>query len=162
MELKIATRNFRSKLASDGLGLMFKESLTNGMLVAVKKLEGLRQYERQFRAKISSVGNIQYANLIRFRGFCAEGSRGLLVYEYMPNGPLNYLPFTCNSKSKWNVLDWLIQLYIASSTVRGLVYLHKESIGDVKPESILLDDNFSPVLEDFGLAKVVGTDFHLY
>ncbi|GLJ27682.1 hypothetical protein SUGI_0543520 [Cryptomeria japonica] len=99
-ELKIATRNFRSKLGSGGFGSVFKGSLKDGTLVTVKKLEGSRQHDKQFRAEISSLGNIQHANLIRLRGFCAEGSRRLLVYDYMPKGSLNSLLFTSNSISK--------------------------------------------------------------
>ncbi|GLJ44801.1 hypothetical protein SUGI_0942290 [Cryptomeria japonica] len=99
-ELKIATRNFRFKLGSGGFGSVFKGSLTDGTLVAVKILEGSRQDDKQFRAEISSLGNIQHANLIRLRGFCAQGSRRLLVYDYMPNSSLNSLLFTSNSKSR--------------------------------------------------------------
>ncbi|GLJ32664.1 hypothetical protein SUGI_0657170 [Cryptomeria japonica] len=105
-ELKIATRNFRSQLGSGGFGSVFKGSLTDGTLVAVKKLEDSRQNEKQFRAEISSLGNIQHVNLVRLRGFCAERSERLLVYEFTPNGSLNSLLFTGNSKNKRKLLDW--------------------------------------------------------
>ncbi|XP_059076875.1 G-type lectin S-receptor-like serine/threonine-protein kinase At2g19130 [Cryptomeria japonica] len=163
-ELKIATRNFRSKLGSGGFGSVFKGSLPDGTLMAVNKLEGSRQLDKQFRAEISSLGNIQHANLIRLRGFCAEGSKRLLVYDYMPNGFLNSLLFASNSKRKRKVLDWTTRFQIALGTARGLVHLHEECRdriihGDVKPENILLDGNFSPKLADFWLAKLVGRDF---
>ncbi|GLJ15634.1 hypothetical protein SUGI_0257180 [Cryptomeria japonica] len=99
-ELKIATRNFRSKLGSGGSGSVFKGSLQDGTLVAVKKMQGSRQDEKQFWAEISSLGNIQHVNLVRLRGFCAQGSKRLLIYDYMPNGSLNSLLFTSNSTSK--------------------------------------------------------------
>ncbi|GLJ36062.1 hypothetical protein SUGI_0723620 [Cryptomeria japonica] len=98
-ELKTATRNFRCKLGSGGFGLVFKGALTDGTLVAVKKLEGSKQSEKQFRAEINYVGNIHHANLVRLRGFCAKGSRRLLVFDYMPNGSLNSFLFTTASKS---------------------------------------------------------------
>ncbi|GLJ32942.1 hypothetical protein SUGI_0663500 [Cryptomeria japonica] len=164
MELKIATRNFRSKLGSGGFGTVFKGSLTDGTLVAVKKMEGSRQSEKQFRAEISALGHIQHANLIRLVGFCAEGSRRFLIYDYMPNGSLNSSLFTSNSKRKQKVLDWKTRFKIALGTARGLLYLHEECRDciihcDVKPENILLDNNFSPKLADFGLAKLLGRDF---
>ncbi|GLJ27694.1 hypothetical protein SUGI_0543670 [Cryptomeria japonica] len=159
-ELKIATRNFTTKLGSGGFGSVFRGSLTDGTLVAVKKLEGSKQQEKQFRAEISSLGSIQHGNLIRLRGFCAEGSKRLLVYDYMPNGSLNSFLF----KSKPKVFDWKTRFQIALGTARGLVYLHDECRdriihGDIKPENILLDGNFSPKLADFGLSKLVGRDF---
>ncbi|XP_057831490.2 G-type lectin S-receptor-like serine/threonine-protein kinase At2g19130 [Cryptomeria japonica] len=184
-ELKIATINFKSKLGSGGFGSVFIGSLAEGTLVAVKKLEGSKQHEKQFRAEISSLGSIQHGNLIRLRGFCAEGSESLLVYNYMPNGSLNSLLFKSkpkvldwktrfqialgfldesNPKIKPKVLDWKSRFKIALGTARGLVYLHEECRdciihGDIKPENILLDGNFSPKLADFGLSKLVGRDF---
>ncbi|XP_057851573.2 G-type lectin S-receptor-like serine/threonine-protein kinase At2g19130 [Cryptomeria japonica] len=143
-ELKIATRNFKSQLGRGGFGSVFKGSLPDGTIVAVKRMECSRQDEKQFRAEISSLGNIHYMNLVRLRGFCAQGSRRLLVHDYMPN--------------------WKTRLEIALGTARGLHYLHEECRdciihGDVKPENILLDSNLSPKLADFGLARLVGRDF---
>ncbi|GLJ32947.1 hypothetical protein SUGI_0663550 [Cryptomeria japonica] len=113
MDLKIATRNFRSKLGSGGFSTVFKGYLIDGTVVAVKKMEGSRQDEKQFRAEVSSLGIIQHANLTRLRGFCAEGSRRFLIYDYMPNGSLNSLVFTSNSKSKQKILDWKKRFEIA-------------------------------------------------
>ncbi|XP_059071662.1 G-type lectin S-receptor-like serine/threonine-protein kinase At2g19130, partial [Cryptomeria japonica] len=128
-ELKIATRNFKSQLGRGGFGSVFKGSLPDGTIVAVKRMECSRQDEKQFRAEISSLGNIHHMNLVRLRGFCAQGSRRLLVHDYMPNGSLNSFLFTSQSKSKR------------------------------RPENILLDSNLSPKLADFGLARLVGRDF---
>ncbi|XP_057829762.2 G-type lectin S-receptor-like serine/threonine-protein kinase At2g19130 [Cryptomeria japonica] len=163
-ELKIATRNFGSRLGSGGFGSVFKGTLTDGTLVAVKKLEESRGDEKQFRAEISSLGNIQHLNLVRLRGFCAEGSQRLLVYDYMPNGSLNSLLFSSNNQSKLNLLNWKTRFQIALGTARGLFYLQEECReciihNDVKPENILLDSEFSPKLADFGMAKLVGRDF---
>ncbi|KAH9323908.1 hypothetical protein KI387_018547, partial [Taxus chinensis] len=145
-DLKIATRNFKYKLRSGGFGSVFKGTLPDHTLLAVKKLEGSRQGEIQFRAEISSFGNIQHVNLVRLRGFCAEASRSR------------------DSKSIQKVLDWKTRFEIALGTARGLVYLHEKCRdrtihGDFKPENILVDNDFSPKLADFGLAKVVGRDF---
>ncbi|XP_059063057.1 G-type lectin S-receptor-like serine/threonine-protein kinase SD2-2 [Cryptomeria japonica] len=82
----------------------------------------------------------------------------------MPNGSLNSLLFSSNSKSKRTVLDWKTRFVIALGTARRLHYLHEKCRDciihcDIKPENILLDNNFSPKLADFGLAKLVGRDF---
>jgi hypothetical protein len=88
-ELQSATKNFSERLGGGGFGSVFKGTLTDGSLVAVKKLEGVNQGEKQFRMEVSTIGTIQHVNLVRLRGFCTEGSRRLLVYEYMPNGSLS-------------------------------------------------------------------------
>lgn len=79
----------------------------------------------------------------------------------MPNGSLNSHLF---STTPPKILDWRTRFEILLGTARGLLYLHeecRESIihGDVKPENILLDEDFSPKLGDFGMAKLVGRDF---
>ncbi|XP_057843796.2 G-type lectin S-receptor-like serine/threonine-protein kinase At2g19130 [Cryptomeria japonica] len=163
-QVKTATSNFRHKLGSGGFGTVFKGTLPDGTLVAVKKLESSKQCEKQFRAEINSVGIINHANLVRLRGFCAQGSRRLLVYDYMPNGSLNSFLFTNNSKHQSKILDWRTRFEIALGTARGLLYLHEQCSdriihGDIKPENILLDKDFIPKLGDFGLAKLVGRDF---
>ncbi|GLJ36087.1 hypothetical protein SUGI_0724000 [Cryptomeria japonica] len=139
------------------------DSLARRMVVSVR-MESSKQFEKQFRAEINSVGIINHANLVRLRGFCAQGSRRLLVYDYMPNGSLNSFLFTNNSKHQSKILDWRTRFEIALGTARGLLYLHEQCSdriihGDIKPENILLDKDFTPKLGDFGLAKLVGRDF---
>ncbi|XP_057828329.2 G-type lectin S-receptor-like serine/threonine-protein kinase At2g19130 [Cryptomeria japonica] len=162
-ELRFATKNFKHKLGRGAFGSVFKGTLPDNTHVAVKKLERSAQAEKQFRAEICTIGNIQHVNLVMLRGFCAEGSRRLLVYEYMPNGSLNSLLFR-NNEGGGKVLDWKTRFGIALGTARGLVYLHQECRDriihcDIKPENILLDGDLCPKIADFGLAKLVVRDF---
>ncbi|GLJ27703.1 hypothetical protein SUGI_0543760 [Cryptomeria japonica] len=151
MELKIATRNFRSKLGSGGFGSVFKGSLPDGTLVAVKKLEGSRQLDKQVRAEIGSLGNIQHANLIRLRGFCAEGPKRLLVYDYMLNGSLNSLLFTSNSKRKRKVLDWKTRFQIALGTARAEADIEEvRRAGTVGLLCIEREEEMRPSMEQVG------------
>ncbi|KAH9323842.1 hypothetical protein KI387_018481, partial [Taxus chinensis] len=165
-ELQIATRNFKDKLGSGGFGSVFRGTLPDGLLVGVKRLEGTVHGEKQFRAEISTVGNIQHVNLVRLQGFCAQGSQRLLVYDYMPNGSLNSFLFSNNNQAGKAIipLDWKTRFKIALGTARALVYLHEECRDriihcDIKPENILLDEYFCPKVADFGLAKLMGRDF---
>ncbi|XP_059068825.1 G-type lectin S-receptor-like serine/threonine-protein kinase At2g19130 [Cryptomeria japonica] len=162
-ELGIATENFKHKLGSGAFGSVFKGTLSDKMLVAVKRLEGSTKAEKQFCAEINIIGKIQHVNLVRLYGFCVEGSRRLPVYAYMPNGSLNSSLFYEEGEAG-KVLDWKTRFEIALGTARGLVYLHEECKDciihcDIKPENILLDGDFSPQIADFGLAKLVGRDF---
>ncbi|KAG6517766.1 G-type lectin S-receptor-like serine/threonine-protein kinase At2g19130 [Zingiber officinale] len=159
-ELRIATKNFSDKLGGGGFGSVFKGSLPGSIDIAVKKLEGLYQGEKQFRAEVSTLGAIQHINLIRLMGFCSQGTKKLLVYEFMSSGSLATQLFHNNS----NVLDWNTRYQIAIRTSRGLAYLHEQCRDniihcDIKPENILLDDALMPKVADFGLAKLVGRNF---
>ncbi|KAK7272328.1 hypothetical protein RJT34_28847 [Clitoria ternatea] len=160
-DLQNATKNFSEKLGGGGFGSVFKGTLGDSSVVAVKKLESISQGEKQFRTEVSTIGTVQHVNLVRLRGFCSEGAKKLLVYDYMPNGSLEFHLFQ-NKNSK--VLDWKMRYQIALGTARGLSYLHEKCRDciihcDVKPENILLDADFCPKVADFGLAKLVGRDF---
>ncbi|WOL12988.1 G-type lectin S-receptor-like serine/threonine-protein kinase [Canna indica] len=159
-ELQHFTKNFSEKLGGGGFGSVFKGILPDKTPIAVKKLEGFHQGEKQFRTEVSTIGTIQHVNLVRLLGFCSEASKKLLVYEFMPNGSLDTKLFHHNS----NALDWKTRYQIAAGTARGLTYLHEQCRDciihcDIKPENILLDASFTPKVADFGLAKLVGRDF---
>lgn len=159
-ELQNATKNFSEKLGGGGFGSVFKGVLQDSSVVAVKRLEGISQGEKQFRTEVVTIGTIQHMNLVRLRGFCSEGNKKVLVYDYMANGSLDFHLFI----SQKAVLGWKQRYQIALGTARGLAYLHDECRDciihcDIKPENILLDSQFGAKVADFGLAKLVGRDF---
>ncbi|EEF33111.1 G-type lectin S-receptor-like serine/threonine-protein kinase At2g19130 [Ricinus communis] len=160
-DLQNATKNFSEKLGEGSFGSVFKGKLHDSSVVAVKKLGSVSQGDKQFRMEISTTGTIQHTNLVRLRGFCSEGTKKLLVYDYMPNGSLDSFLFQGN---KLIVLDWKTRYNIALGTAKGLAYLHdkcKDCIihCDIKPENILLDGEFGPKVTDFGMAKLFARDF---
>ncbi|XP_052206638.1 G-type lectin S-receptor-like serine/threonine-protein kinase At2g19130 isoform X2 [Diospyros lotus] len=160
-DLQHATKNFSEKLGGGGFGSVFKGTLPDSTVVAVKKLESIIQGEKQFRTEVSTIGTIQHINLVWLRGFCSEGNRKLVVYDYMQNGSLNSHLF--HEKDE-KVLDWKTRYQIVLGTARGLAYLHEKCRDciihcDIKPENILLDVEFCPKVADFGLAKLMGREF---
>jgi hypothetical protein len=159
-DLQRATNNFSQKLGTGGFGSVFKGFLNESSDIAVKRLDGARQGEKQFRAEVRSIGTIQHINLVKLIGFCTEGDRRLIVYEYMQNRSLEAHLFQSNATG----LKWSIRYQIALGVARGLVYLHDNCRDciihcDIKPENILLDASFVPKIADFGLAKFLGRDF---
>ncbi|RVW21904.1 G-type lectin S-receptor-like serine/threonine-protein kinase [Vitis vinifera] len=159
-DLRKATKNFSEKLGEGGFGSVFKGTLPNSAEIAAKKLKCHGQGEKQFRTEVSTIGTIHHINLIRLRGFCLEGTKRFLVYEYMPNGSLESHLFQKSPR----ILDWKTRCQIALGIARGLEYLHEKCRDciihcDIKPENILLDAGYNPKISDFGLAKLIGRDF---
>nr|CAD1827101.1 unnamed protein product [Ananas comosus var. bracteatus] len=158
-ELEVVTGNFRTKIGSGGFGSVYKGELPDKSPVAVKKIEGVGfQGRREFCTEIAVIGNIRHVNLVRLRGFCAQGARRLLVYEFMNRGSLDRPLFGSGAGP---VLEWGERMAVAVGAARGLAYLHSECDHkivhcDVKPENILLADGGQVKIADFGLAKLMG------
>ncbi|KAL7219052.1 hypothetical protein ACSBR2_012179 [Camellia fascicularis] len=87
-DLQKATKNF-SENGKQRFCSVFKGPLPDYTVIAVKKLESINQGEKQFRAEVNTLGTIQHINLVRLCGFCSEGNKKLLVYDYMQNGSLD-------------------------------------------------------------------------
>ncbi|GLT31704.1 hypothetical protein SLA2020_064220 [Shorea laevis] len=159
-ELKDTTNNFSNKLGEGGFGCVFQGTLPGSTHVAVKCLDGFGPVKKSFIAEVETIGSIHHFNLVRLVGFCAEKTRMLLVYEYMCNGSLDQWIFY---KDKALVLGWQCRRKIILDIAKGLAYLHegcRQKIIhlDIKPQNILLDENFNAKVSDFGLSKLVGRE----
>lgn len=160
-DLSRATKNFSSKIGQGGFGSVYVGVLADGTHLAVKKLEGIGQGKKEFRAEVSIIGSIHHVHLVKLKGFCAEGPHRLLVYEFMGKGSLDkWISKKCEASK---ILDWNTRFDIALGTAKGLAYLHEECEVkivhcDIKPENVLLDDNFAAKVSDFGLAKLMSRE----
>ncbi|BAT76355.1 hypothetical protein VIGAN_01434200 [Vigna angularis var. angularis] len=161
-ELKRATNNFKIELGKGSFGAVYKGALDKGKrLIAVKRLEKLvEEGEKEFQAEMRAIGKTRHRNLVRLLGFCAEGSKRLLVYEYMSNGSLGNLIFVGESQRR---PEWDERVRIAVEIARGIMYLHEECEApiihcDIKPQNILVDEFWTAKISDFGLAKLLMPD----
>ncbi|XP_059292626.1 G-type lectin S-receptor-like serine/threonine-protein kinase SD2-5 [Lycium ferocissimum] len=152
-ELKIITQDFSRKLGEGGFGSVYEGTLSNGIKIAVKRLDRLDQVKDSFLS-------IPHVNLVKFIGFCAEKDHRVLIYEYMVNGSLDRWIFR---EKQENELTWHTRKRIIADIAKGLAYLHDECSQkiihlDIKPQNILLDQNFNARISDFGLSKLIEKD----
>lgn len=158
-QIKKITGCFTNKLGEGGFGQVFKGKLRSGKLVAVKLLSKSKADGQDFINEVATIGRIHHVNVVQLIGFCVEGSKQALVYDFMVNGSLDKLVFSTESIH----LSWQKMFEIALGVARGIEYLHRGCEMqilhfDIKPHNILLDENFNPKVSDFGLAKLNSMD----
>ncbi|KAH6804185.1 hypothetical protein C2S51_032432 [Perilla frutescens var. frutescens] len=159
-DVKKMTRGFHDKLGEGGFGSVYKGKLRSGHDVAVKLLGKSGENGQDFINEIATIGRIHHINVVKLLGYCAEGSKRALVFDFMPNGSLEKYIF---NKEKMNSLNLDKKFEIAVGVARGIEYLHRGCDiqilhFDIKPHNILLDDKFIPKISDFGLAKIFSID----
>ncbi|KAM3197027.1 hypothetical protein ACQJBY_072604 [Aegilops geniculata] len=153
------TSSRSNELGKGGYGVVFKGRLHDGRLVAVKFLHDCKGNGSEFVNEVMSIGRTSHVNVVSLFGFCLEGSKRALIYEYMSNGSLDKYIYSENPKE---ILGWEKLYAIAIGIARGLEYLHYSCNTrivhfDIKPQNILLDSDFNPKIADFGLAKLCHT-----
>ncbi|XP_034197223.1 rust resistance kinase Lr10-like, partial [Prunus dulcis] len=160
-DIKKMARGFKDKLGEGGYGSVYKAKLRRGHLVAIKMLGKSKTNNGQdFINEVATIGRIRHVNVVRLIGFCVEGSKRALVYDFMSNGSLEKYIFSQQgdvSLSCHKIFE------IALGVARGIDYLHQGCDMqilhfDIKPHNILLDENFTPKVSDFGLAKLYPLD----
>ncbi|XP_020227838.1 probable leucine-rich repeat receptor-like protein kinase At5g49770 [Cajanus cajan] len=159
-DLKKCTNNFSdsNEIGFGGYGKVYKGVLPDGKIVAIKRAQqGSMQGGLEFKTEIELLSRVHHKNLVGLVGFCFEQGEQMLVYEFMPNGTLRE---SLSGRSDIH-LDWKRRLRIALGSTRGLAYLHELANPpiihrDVKSTNILLDENLTAKVADFGLSKLVS------
>ncbi|CAL5348257.1 unnamed protein product [Camellia sinensis] len=143
------------------------------MVVAVKVLNlQTRGAFKSFMSECKALRVIRHRNLLKILSVCSsEDFHGnefkALVYEFMANGNLgNWLHQVGVGNNEQleepRNLTPIQKLDISMDIASALEYLHcgcESTIihGDLKPSNVLLDDEMTAHIGDFGLAKIIST-----
>ncbi|XVF02979.1 hypothetical protein REPUB_Repub04eG0220900 [Reevesia pubescens] len=151
------SNNFKDKIGQGCFGSVYKGQLPGGCSIIVKMLGSSKLRDEKFINEIYTISRIHHPNVVPVRGFCSEGSKHALVYQYMPNGSLDKYIFSKGGNS--HSFGWDKLHEIALGTARGVEFLHGRIDAsivhlDIKPQNIMLDENFIPKISDFCLAKL--------
>ncbi|KAF8006638.1 hypothetical protein BT93_K0826 [Corymbia citriodora subsp. variegata] len=159
IDLKKMTNSFSEKLGQGSFGAVYKGEIRDVCLVAVKILTESKSSPEEFINEVVSICRTSHINVITLLGFCYEGKKRAIVFEYMANGSLDKFLYSGRALNMSSSLEWKTLYQIAIGIAHGLEYLHRGCNTrilhfDIKPQNILLNQDFIPKISDFGLAKL--------
>jgi len=173
--LKTITNQFAEDriLGVGAFGTVYLGTMPDGQKITVKKLVENSPLGRDkvFSNEVTNIMALHHKNVVKMVGFCHEGQKkvvlnngryivadiveSLLCYEYLSQGSLQKNLFEVSDK-----MDWDTRFKIIKGICKGLAFVHSINVVhmDLKPESILLDDNMVPKIADFGLSRLFGQE----
>ncbi|KAJ6823580.1 pentatricopeptide repeat-containing protein [Iris pallida] len=173
-ELAKATNGFSEEnlIGSGNYGFVYRGMLedhkNDTKLIAVKVFN-LQQLGalKSFLAECNAFRNIRHRNLIKILTVCSsmdfEGNDfKAMVFEFKPNGSLeSWLNPEGNYPFGQKTLKLIHRINIAIDVASALEYLHHHGQYpiihcDLKPSNILLDDDMTALVSDFGLARFIN------
>ncbi|KAI3522226.1 hypothetical protein L1887_11710 [Cichorium endivia] len=163
-QLRSATGNFNENnlIGRGSFGSVYKGCLNlegTSQEIAVKALDMETTGSLpSFLAECAALRHLRHRNLLKLITSCSSLDHKnmdflALVYEFMKNGSLEYW-----IRNKLGLLD---RLNVAIDVACGLSYLHHECVVapvvhcDLKPSNVLLDEDFTAKIGDFGLASML-------
>ncbi len=140
-------------LGRGGMGVVYQARDARGTVFAVKVLPQdlaedvnlLRRFEREAAAALK----VQHPNVARFMAAGTDQGQRYIVLELVPGGTLRA------RLQREGPLPWREAAVVGAKLARGLAAVHAAGIihRDLKPDNVLLAEDGTPKITDFGLAR---------
>ncbi|KAJ9177986.1 hypothetical protein P3X46_009908 [Hevea brasiliensis] len=167
-ELRQATGNFNEQnlIGNGSFGSVYKGCLGDDSVVAIKVLD-IKQvgFEKSFLAECEALRSVRHRNLVKLITSCSsvdfKNEEFLaLVYEFLGNGSLKDWIKGKRKKENGGGLNLVERLNVVIDIASAIDYLHHDCDVpvvhcDLKPSNILLDEDLTAKVGDFGLARLL-------
>lgn len=110
--------------------------------------------KERFKREASIIAKLHHPGVVRVTDVFEENGTAYYVMDYISNGTLRNLVDTQGPMSE------AAALALMEKVCDALEYIHSEGLIhlDIKPDNIMLDDKWEPVLIDFGTSKIFIAD----
>eukprot|EP01018_Ginkgo_biloba_P016786 Gb_27631 [translate_table: standard] len=138
-------------------GRVYKGVLNDGTLIAVKVLNMQNEEARMmFRTECKVLRRVRHRNVIKIITSCSNLDFTALVLPFMANGSLNKCLYSDGDEFGLSLTQ---RLNIAVHIAQGMAYLHHHNFVqvvhcDLKPSNVLLDEEMTGRVADFGIARL--------
>ncbi|KAH9316103.1 hypothetical protein KI387_024730, partial [Taxus chinensis] len=150
-------------LGVGSFGKVFKGALNDGTMVAIKVLNMQNEDARKsFDRECNVLRRVRHRNLLRIITTYSDPDFKALIFPLMPNGSLEIFLYSAhdqNSEGQVCRLNFIQRLSIVMDIAQGLEYLHHHCFVqvihcDLKPGNVLLGDDMTAYLIDFGISRL--------
>ncbi|GLJ20704.1 hypothetical protein SUGI_0377130 [Cryptomeria japonica] len=148
-------------VGTGAFGSIYRGTLKNGTNIAIKVFNLLdANAHESFHRECNILKKFRHRNVIKIISICSNLDFKALILPFMSNGSLErwlYPPEI--SGCRLNLHD---RLRIIMEIAERMAYLHRHSTvqvihGDLKPNNVLLGDDMTAYIADFGIAKMLSS-----
>lgn len=150
--------NCGSHPVGKGATALVYKGLFNGRTVAVKKFLPMMMEEEMwegFRKETVVMSELKHPNILEFIGICTRPPNFWMVTDWAAHGSL--FDVLHNKRIE---LSFSRRVRMALDCARGMQHLHERQLihRDLKSLNLLVSEDFTVKVADFGLARIVNTN----